>query len=581
MHKSLMGAKVYKPRIKISFHTETKCYQAETSEANQYGETLDPLDNVLSVSTQKNLSNPAGAFTVSLAGHQWSSRLKPNDIVVIQMGYVGEKTTSVMVGLIDTISRTRSIGSDGKPTVSCSITGRDFGKVLLKTVLKFYPEIGAKDEKIREKLFLTDTGWINMMKFFVGDDIVIGTPAEILDRIMRYILIKLNDVNWKVYDEAGKTPVQKNAKLANIVRYNFAKVDFFLPFILNADQFEGSIWNLMERTNIKPFTEMFIDVRSDDEAWRPTPDGRVVPDTIQESSSQAKNDNFKEGEGKYHSPASQFGEDKAKVILVYRQTPFDDKHWKRLRRWRIEPEDVLNEELSISDNEHFNLFWAGTLINPLDIDLKKTNPPLINEKDIKRYGISPLEVDIDGLDIREDERTKGIKSLDSMTKEHTARLKAWFENNHTYWSGALTIRGRAEIRIGHRVLYNDQVRDLEYYVEAVNHSYNVFTDWTTTLTITRGKRPSETIDSSKYVPKPPEPKKEAVIGATAKNEGTYHTVVRGDTLWALAGRYYSNNNQWRKIWDANRDMLIARDKRNATRHGHWIYPGQKLRIPPK
>lgn len=60
-----------------------------------------------------------------------------------------------------------------------------------------------------------------------------------------------------------------------------------------------------------------------------------------------------------------------------------------------------------------------------------------------------------------------------------------------------------------------------------------------------------------------------------------HTVKRGDTLWALAGRYYNNNLQWRKIWNnpTNKKMMIARDKRNTRMPGHWIYPGQRLIIP--
>jgi nucleoid-associated protein YgaU len=55
--------------------------------------------------------------------------------------------------------------------------------------------------------------------------------------------------------------------------------------------------------------------------------------------------------------------------------------------------------------------------------------------------------------------------------------------------------------------------------------------------------------------------------------------VKGDTLWSIAKRTYGNPLQWRKIWNANSGMLIARDRRNATDNGHWIYPGQKLTIP--
>lgn len=53
-------------------------------------------------------------------------------------------------------------------------------------------------------------------------------------------------------------------------------------------------------------------------------------------------------------------------------------------------------------------------------------------------------------------------------------------------------------------------------------------------------------------------------------EAQFHTVVRGDTLSAIAKTYYGNANAYMKIFEANKPMLGHPDK---------IYPGQKLRIP--
>ncbi len=53
-------------------------------------------------------------------------------------------------------------------------------------------------------------------------------------------------------------------------------------------------------------------------------------------------------------------------------------------------------------------------------------------------------------------------------------------------------------------------------------------------------------------------------------EATYHTVERGDTLSAIAKKYYGNASKYPKIFEANKPMLADPDK---------IYPGQKLRIP--
>jgi nucleoid-associated protein YgaU len=49
-----------------------------------------------------------------------------------------------------------------------------------------------------------------------------------------------------------------------------------------------------------------------------------------------------------------------------------------------------------------------------------------------------------------------------------------------------------------------------------------------------------------------------------------HEVAKGDTLSAIAKKYYGNANQYPKIFDANRDILDNPDK---------IQPGQKLTIP--
>lgn len=49
---------------------------------------------------------------------------------------------------------------------------------------------------------------------------------------------------------------------------------------------------------------------------------------------------------------------------------------------------------------------------------------------------------------------------------------------------------------------------------------------------------------------------------------TVYTIVRGDTLWDLAARYYGDAYLWPQLWEQNRYILDA----------HWIYPGDPLVI---
>lgn len=62
------------------------------------------------------------------------------------------------------------------------------------------------------------------------------------------------------------------------------------------------------------------------------------------------------------------------------------------------------------------------------------------------------------------------------------------------------------------------------------------------------------------------------VAESSEPESTFHTVERGDTLSAIAKKYYGNASLYNQIFEANRPLLEHPDR---------IYPGQVLRIPPK
>jgi nucleoid-associated protein YgaU len=63
---------------------------------------------------------------------------------------------------------------------------------------------------------------------------------------------------------------------------------------------------------------------------------------------------------------------------------------------------------------------------------------------------------------------------------------------------------------------------------------------------------------------------EPLPGASGGSQQQTHVVASGDTLSKIAKRYYGDANQWRRIYEANQDIIKNPD---------LIHPGQQLKIP--
>ncbi len=81
-------------------------------------------------------------------------------------------------------------------------------------------------------------------------------------------------------------------------------------------------------------------------------------------------------------------------------------------------------------------------------------------------------------------------------------------------------------------------------------------------------RPQEVLPPEERDTIKPEKKPPARAPKTEVSED--HTVMTGDTLWDLCGRYLENPWYWPKVWSYNPEIT----------NPHWIFPGQVVRFYP-
>lgn len=108
-----------------------------------------------------------------------------------------------------------------------------------------------------------------------------------------------------------------------------------------------------------------------------------------------------------------------------------------------------------------------------------------------------------------------------------------------------------------------RITDISVSSQQRHPESNEITQATVSLTLTRASDAAPSVGpvSGGPPPAPPAP--------TPQPQRT-HTVVRGDTLWGIAQRYYGNGTLWPRVFDANRGKI---------KDPHWIYPGQVFVVP--
>ncbi len=127
-----------------------------------------------------------------------------------------------------------------------------------------------------------------------------------------------------------------------------------------------------------------------------------------------------------------------------------------------------------------------------------------------------------------------------------------------------TIEAWKRSKLPVRVIISDMKINLQMLIDEFNHSMKEG-DGDVYYTLSFSEYRELNVPSVKIMTQVRRPNTEISSGSRS------HTVVRGDTLWGIAKKYYGSGGQYTKIYDANKGTIGSNPNK--------IYPGQVFMIP--
>ena len=535
--RSIRNIEVFAPKVRIRFHTEDGAFEASTK-----SDTGGQEQSLVACQTYKDIGNPMGSFMIHLADFgRYDKLLKPMDLVTINMGnhtphdpntgnlsYQRDQLThATMIGFIDSVRRKILIDPNtGKPNVFCEIKGSDFGKLMVKHQIRYYPWLAgdAKDEDMLNPV-------LTMFKSLLSGFLTGGN----IDFLVANNLRKMLTQSVKLGINFGNKKLSIMNCLSFRAQANLGTIPYNLPLMAQ----EGGLWQVLSNFANLPFNEMWVDTINNPR--------RVIDDTKSSSfSSPLVNDSLKasqSGVASYIAAQSStddkdrmienFGANGEKIstaenyanggkgessnaytMLFLRRNPFDNDDWAALPRVNISNSDIQEQDLGVSDSDVYNLFWVFPLLAiPNDLTLKGLGSrPMLFSRNMQ-FDVASKEPNslpqssqkpLDQRIVRRNAVEKfGLRSMESPTRVWcwsenvkmdsvtrtsnllTQAISNWYKHNSFLKSGSLNIKGIPDLHVGNVLVNTDEAE--EYYVEGVANNYVQYQPMTTTVMVTRGQ----------------------------------------------------------------------------------------------
>lgn len=468
--------RLYEPKAEVRLVKAIKRKEIipDVPVADRYGnfvaiDLTQYLSEAGGIRTSKSVREPAGGFSVTIADQPMRTEsmeildtlyalVEPMDLIEIRFCHdpfeyaeedKGYKPPIVMRGLVSSVTRSEAMAG-GRPQRQVTISGQDFGKILQIIQIFYLDNSVVGDNILSEFAFFRKYAGMNEAKIkpakeFV-DDVTTGVINKYLQRFSAL-------ANGKSVGAAVINKWTPNVTIKGVVS-PYAAASF------NNVSLYQMLHTLLD---VGPFNEMFVEDLEDG------------------------------------------------VQLVVRPLPYLDAKGNPIQEERasayiIDDEDIVAQSLTRTDGGVANYYWVSN-----------SRWALMNNEDARRlamegapdsfilfdylnsqfayYGIRKMEVesslgpeDYSNFEAQtKSDQPKQVKSLGTWLEARRKLLADINKDNVIFEFGTLRIRGNEHIKAGMQ-LYVSRGNDVVWtcYVVKVDHDYNTFQGFFSTLTVERG-----------------------------------------------------------------------------------------------
>lgn len=422
-------AKRFKPEATVKVYTEQGELVARSKPKSE-GSEID--SEVLAISTNNDLGVDAGVFTVTLITRKrWDKTIAANDLIIIYMKRDpndSEEKSAVFFGLVDYVRYHSSI-QNGQVQQQVTITGRSFAKALINF------EIGVVENT--QEVIGQSIGWLRIHGItFMGQNAA-DNIKQLFDKLVK---VYMN------YTFSNKKTLMDLLKLKLSSRENV-----MMSEEQNLLSYQGSMYNLFKELIDEPFNQMYFEVLDGD----PT--------------------------------------------FVLRETPFNPDKWNNLPIHTVTDEEIVDIDIGRNDIETYTLYSVGvsnmfgTFGSQGTLGLR----PLVYEPYLKKYGIRRLHryTNYVGKTLFDTNGKSDQNDQTKILKQYMIDLFNWNVMNPDFYSGEILVRGDNRFKVGDRLLViTSEIdengkrvkRELEFFIEGVQHDFVNYSHWITKLSVTRG-----------------------------------------------------------------------------------------------